>query len=276
MRRSENNLQDEYIEAVWILRERGGHTAADLRSYFGESFDEKVLANLVEEGMLSQDESSDRVIFTESGENRGRLLIRAHRLAERLLFDVLHIEDYELAACEFEHILDTDLIDSICTLLGHPRRCPDGLPIPEGECCKAERKTIRTASVSLLELEPDDSGRVIAVNAESDHQLHLLDLLQIRPGTILRLHQKYPSIVVECDGSNIALDEEVAGCIYLWKMNSAESSDLLHHHRHPHHREHRGRGRSQQYDCGPGPLYGKERRPRWRRFLGQSGNSQKE
>lgn len=183
-------------------------------------------------------------------------MIRAHRLAERLLYDVLGIEDYELAACEFEHIMDTDLIDSICTLLGHPRRCPDGLPIPKGACCRAERKTIRSPSVSVLELKPEESGRVIAVNAESDHQLHILDLLQIRPGTIVRLHQRYPSIVIECDGSNIAIDEEIASCIHVWKLNKSDASDLIRKRHIPHGRGD-GRGkRKRGYDCGSGGLHG--------------------
>ncbi len=154
-----------------------------------------------------------------------------------------------MAACEFEHIIDTDLIDGICTLLGHPRRCPDGLPIPPGECCKAEQKTIKSPSVSLLELKPEESGRVVAVNTENDHQLHLLDNLQIRPGTVLKVHQISPSIVIECDGSNIAIDEEVASSIFVWKLTADRYQEISHHPRGRgmHHRDHG----EESYDCGP-------------------------
>ena len=52
--------------------------------------------------------------------------------------DVLAIRDegsIEKNACTFEHILSPEVTDRICTFLGHPRTCPHGSPIPEGDCC---------------------------------------------------------------------------------------------------------------------------------------------
>jgi DtxR family transcriptional regulator, Mn-dependent transcriptional regulator len=270
----EPHMQDEYIEAMWMLRERGSRDLSSLKDYFKDTYDQSVTDALIKDGYAVYDASSPLLVYTPRGEEKGRLLIRAHRLAERLLFDVLHIEDYELAACEFEHILDTDLIDSICTLLGHPRRCPDGLPIPEGECCRSEQKTIRSPSVSVLELKPEDTARVVAVNAEADHQLHLLDLLQIRPGAIIRLHQRSPSIVIECDGSNIALDEEVASSIYVWKMNPTEANGLMARGRHRLDRHSKRKDRA--YDCGPQGVHHGDRKPRGRRFWRSEGRDETE
>ena len=245
MATKETKIVDEYIEAVWILTEKGTCTVPLLKEYFNEEYDQSVADQLISQDLAVIDADTQEITYTEKGTERGRLLIRAHRLAERLLYDVLRIEDYEIAACEFEHILDTDLIDGICTLLGHPRRCPDGLPIPEGACCRAEQKTIRSPSVSLLELQPEESGRVVAVNADNDHQLHLLDNLQIRPGTVLKVHQVSPSIVIECDGSTIAIDEEVASSIYVWRLTADRYHEISHGHpRGPRHRR-------DHYDCGP-------------------------
>ena len=53
--------------------------------------------------------------------------------------DVLAIRDegsIEKNACTFEHILSPEVTDRICTFLGHPRTCPHGSPIPEGDCCR--------------------------------------------------------------------------------------------------------------------------------------------
>ncbi len=248
----EHKMIDEYIEAVWVLRERGDADLQSLKDYFGDDYDQKFVDEMLDEGLITISPENGTFSCTETGRMKGRKLIRAHRLAERLLYDVLKIEDYELAACEFEHIIDTDLIDSICILLGHPRKSPDGLPIPEGACCRAERKTIQSPSISVLELRPEESGRVIAVNAENDHQLHLLDVLQIRPGSVIRVHQVAPSIVIECDGSNIAIDEKIASCIYVWKLNDSESQDTI--------------LRRQRHERPPGKRRGG--RGRWRRSLG--------
>jgi DtxR family Mn-dependent transcriptional regulator len=40
-----------------------------------------------------------------------------------------------MAACRMEHIIDPEVTDSICSFLGHPRRCPHGKSIPTGDCC---------------------------------------------------------------------------------------------------------------------------------------------
>jgi DtxR family Mn-dependent transcriptional regulator len=82
------------------------------------------------------------VAFTPRGEERARSVIRRHRLAERLFMDVLAIRDegsIEKNACTFEHILSPEVTDRICTFLGHPRTCPHGSPIPEGDCCLEAR-----------------------------------------------------------------------------------------------------------------------------------------
>ena len=138
------------------------------------------------------------------------------RLAERLLYDVLGGE-FESGACEFEHMVTLEVVDSICTLLGHPRECPHGLPIPEGECCKHSTRTASSSIAPLTELEVGQSARVAYVNCRDDQRLHKINGLHIRPGAVVRLHQTYPSYVIECEGANIALDKEIAFNICVWK-----------------------------------------------------------
>jgi DtxR family Mn-dependent transcriptional regulator len=76
--------------------------------------------------------------FTERGRKRAADIIRRHRLAERLFTESLGMvneEEIEEQACKFEHILSPEATERICSFLGHPRTCPHGAPIPEGECC---------------------------------------------------------------------------------------------------------------------------------------------
>ena len=78
------------------------------------------------------------------GQEAAELLVRRHRLAERLFSEILNIDDscLNLTSCSFEHILDPAVLESVCTMLGHPPTCPHGKRIPPGECCKTSRKEV--------------------------------------------------------------------------------------------------------------------------------------
>jgi DtxR family Mn-dependent transcriptional regulator len=201
--------KDEHLERLWYARERGEYGLKDYRTIMGKSYSPECVGQLESEGFIARDKERESVEFTDKGEAYTQQLIRAHRIAERLIHDVLGRE-FESGACEFEHIVDTDLVDSICTLLGHPRECPHGFPIPEGVCCRQSAKTVNRVIVPLSEMKVGQAGRIAYVYAGSDQLLHRLASLQIRPGSTLRLHQVYPSFVVECEGANVAFDADVA------------------------------------------------------------------
>ncbi|MCK5157245.1 MAG: metal-dependent transcriptional regulator [Spirochaetales bacterium] len=276
---NENKITEEYLEAIWILLEKKEAAASPdsvnflevsrLKNYFGEQYNGIVLDRLQDDQFILLDDSS--ITYTELGREKSRQLIRAHRLAERLLYDVLGMRDYEVGACEFEHIIDTNLINGICTLLGHPRRCPDGMLIPEGECCKDESGLQPNPTVSVMNMRTGEAGRVAAVNADEDTPLHILESLQIRPGSLLKVHQKSPSIVVECGGGSVAIDESIAKNIHVWRLLGSEAEKAGQHRA-----EHGSRGREttkrrrfrrrdereEDYDCGP---KGREREKKWRK-----------
>jgi DtxR family transcriptional regulator, Mn-dependent transcriptional regulator len=247
--------RDEMLEKLWQLGERGSSTAAELERALGRHWRPALLEALLGEGLARRDGPS--LALSEKGRGKAERLIRAHRIGERLIHDVLGRE-FEPGACEFEHILATEIVDGICTLLGHPRECPHGFPIPEGDCCRASARFVQQTIVPLTELKIGQSARVAYVYAKSDQQLHRLTSLQIRPGSVVRLHQDYPSYVIECDGSSIALDGEVAKNINVW-LESAETADAA------------GReeaGREQAHREAPRPVF---TRPGWRWPFGGRG-----
>jgi DtxR family Mn-dependent transcriptional regulator len=219
---SRENERDEILERLWQLRERGSTTLGALRGALRGVLLDSDLAALEADGLVTEarpaaDIAADAGVihFTPRGSSRAERLIRAHRIGERLIHDVMG-QDFESGACELEHILATEVVDGICTLLGHPRQCPHGFAIPEGECCRASASWVQKVVIPLTELAVGQSARVAWVYARSDQQLHRLDSLQIRPGSIIKLHQVSPSWVIECDGASIALDGEVAANINVW------------------------------------------------------------
>ncbi len=215
------NEGDEILERLWSMKEHGRETIGELREMFGSIYNPEELEELISDGLVRRED--ERVALTPAGMERARRLVRAHRLGERLIHDVLG-KEYEPGACEFEHIVDTGIVDGICTLLGHPRECPHGFPIPEGECCRSFAHFAGRNVVPLTELAVGQSARIAYVYAKSDREMHRLASLEIAPGTTVKLHQKYPAFVVECEGASIALDDEVAGGINVWTEGESISA----------------------------------------------------
>ena len=207
--------KDEYLEQLWYMQEDKKDSLDELKNAMGENFNEDAFKELLNDGNITLGNEDNKVSFTEAGEKNARQIIRAHRIAERLISDVLGSE-FESGACEFEHTVNPEIVESICTLLGHPRECPHGRTIPEGECCRRFDKTAKTAVVPLTELGVGQVARVAYVQCKDDQQLHRIDGLQLRPGADVKLHQKYPTFVIECEGASIALGQEVASNICVW------------------------------------------------------------
>jgi len=208
--------KDEHIERLYYMKEDQTDSIDALKSAMNENYDATVIDELLSEDMVELSEDRNKINLTKKGHYYACQIIRAHRLAERLLYDVLG-GDFESGACEFEHIVTPELVDSICILLGHPKTCPHGMPIPEGQCCKKSSRTAQSSVIALTELEVGQSARIAYINCKSDPQLHKMDNLRIRPGVVVTLHQRYPAYVIECESSNIAMDEEIVANICVWR-----------------------------------------------------------
>jgi DtxR family Mn-dependent transcriptional regulator len=208
--------QEEYLENLWYMKEKRQDSIDVLKGIMKSEFSIDIVDELSAEGMVELRNGGSNISFTARGEESARRLIRSHRLAERMVHDILGGE-FEAGACEFEHIITPELVDSICTLLGHPRECPHGMPIPEGKCCKVSARVAGSSVIPLTELEIRQTARVAYINCMTDQRLHKMEGLQIRPGTMIKLHQTYPAFVIECEGAHIALDTSVASNICVWK-----------------------------------------------------------
>jgi DtxR family Mn-dependent transcriptional regulator len=160
---------------------------------------------------------NEKVRLTEKGERAASALIRRHRLAERLLTDVLETGGRELedAACKFEHILSEEVTDAICTLLGHPKECPHGLHIPEGNCCRKAKEIIGSLVKTLDKLEVGEAATVAYILTRNHPRLHKLMSFGISPGVKIRMHQKFPSYIIQVEETQIALEKEVVNDIYI-------------------------------------------------------------
>ncbi|MBI5892934.1 MAG: metal-dependent transcriptional regulator [Deltaproteobacteria bacterium] len=216
----DNKVVEEILEFIWTQREEGENSIAHLLS-----IEEVIEAKGCMDTLLEMEKDNiakiegDKITLTQKGEMLAEAIIRRHRLAERLLSEVLDIEQGQLEknACSFEHSLSPLVTDSICTLLGHPPTCPHGLPIPKGECCRKFKIDVKPVVQSLKDTGVGDVCRIVFIVPTSHTRLDKLGSLGIVPGSIIRLHQKKPSFVIEIGETMLAIDTDIAKEIYVKK-----------------------------------------------------------
>jgi DtxR family Mn-dependent transcriptional regulator len=201
---------------MWIKTEEEGLKVVKKDELLSTDFDLKsYLEELLENRLISVKKGN--VSLTKEGRKESRDIIRRHRLAERLLVDVLEMaeEGVEEAACRFEHALPVGVDESVCTLLGHPKLCPDGNPIPPGNCCMEGREKIERLITPLSDLETGTRGKIAYITSKKHQRLQRLMAMGVIPGLPLRLLQKYPSFVIQIEETQIALDKELADEIFV-------------------------------------------------------------
>ncbi|OIO39764.1 MAG: hypothetical protein AUJ75_00915 [Candidatus Omnitrophica bacterium CG1_02_49_10] len=210
----ENGNIDEMLELIWTEEESGRRRVNDILNA-DKSFDRDSLEGLSGKGYVKLE--GEDIILTPAGRAKASNIIRNHRLAERLLKDVLEVKTVELEtqACEFEHILSSEVADAICTLLGHPKECPHGRKISQGACCKKAVKEVSSVIVPLADLRSSQSGKVAYIATTHHARLDRLTSLGIFPGVTIRVHQKVPTLVVQLDHMQIALDKDIAEDIFV-------------------------------------------------------------
>jgi DtxR family Mn-dependent transcriptional regulator len=208
----------EVLEALWTREEEGISSFSEVSLQAATQATPRLLESLSRENLIALD-SAGRAALLPEGRALAERIIRRHRLAERLICDVLGstVDESEDAACEFEHLLAEGITSSICTLLGHPRFCPHQRPIPEGECCRQAREELKPIVVSSEQLSVGESARVAYLSSAEHGRLLRLSALGITPGATIRLLQKWPSFVFQCDQTEIALEQDVARHIYVWQ-----------------------------------------------------------
>jgi len=227
---------EELLEALWIRTEEGKEEYLSRDDSGGMK---KPIEQLLKAGYISI--SDDRISLTSKGRPEATNVVRRHRLAERLLADVLGTRDMLIheKACKFEHLLDRGLDESICSLLGHPKVCPHGKPIPPGRCCQEEQAQAQKVVSPLSQLAQGQKGKVAYIYAPESSKLQKLMAMGILPGVPISLIQSFPSYVFQVRQTQFAVDKEIADAIYV-RLIEAETVSAAGEERLRRHRRHRG------------------------------------
>jgi DtxR family Mn-dependent transcriptional regulator len=205
-----NENARKLLEQLWIVTKEEAGSGLVVNHSLPEGMDE-----LVQLGLAAR--RNGHLTLTSTGQPKAAQAVRRRRLAERLLADVLITEEALLnqQACRLEHALFDGLDDKICTLLGHPRFCPHGKPIPEGECCRQKRESADRLIAPLCELQAGQSGHIAYIQMHNPQRLQKLMAMGVLPGVPITLLHRFPSFVFEANYSQFAVDEEIAADIYV-------------------------------------------------------------
>lgn len=175
---------------------------------------------LEREGLVTH-EPYKGVMLTEKGRRIALRSLRRHRLSERLLTDILHMDwdKAHRAASVLEHGITSDIAEKIEKALGHPITCPHGNPIPT-KC----GGIIEEESEHLTDLMPKERGIVLNITEEREEVLHYLSTLGFMPGVSVEVVEKAPfdgPITVNVNGSDCALSRKIAALIMIKKAKES-------------------------------------------------------
>ncbi|MDA8367764.1 MAG: metal-dependent transcriptional regulator [Actinomycetota bacterium] len=124
---------EEYLETIFSLDEEG---VPVIQARLAERLDKaapsvsEMLDRLAADDLITRD--GRLISLTPSGRAVAESVARKHRLAERLLVDIIGLdwEKAHLEAGRWEHVISDEVEARLVELLGNPSTCPHGNPIP--------------------------------------------------------------------------------------------------------------------------------------------------
>ncbi|VDG75763.1 Tox regulatory factor [Actinobaculum suis] len=165
------DTREMYLKCIYELEEEG---IVPIRARLVERLNQskptvsETTARLERDGFLVVDKQ--RVIrLTARGRARATSVMRKHRLAERLLVDVIGLpwEHVHLEACRWEHVMSEELEARIAQIVKDASRDPFGNPIPAADVLGPGENAARPAGLVSVEKYLADRRAAQAANQSS-------------------------------------------------------------------------------------------------------------
>lgn len=165
-----NDLVDTtemYLRTIYDLEEEG---VVPLRARIAERLEQsgptvsQTVSRMERDGLLLV--AGDRHLeLTDKGRRLAIAVMRKHRLAERLLVDVIGLpwEQVHAEACRWEHVMSERVERRLVHMLDNPTVSPFGNPIPGLALLGLEESAGEAAGVDLVRLTELPVGDSVAV-----------------------------------------------------------------------------------------------------------------
>jgi DtxR family Mn-dependent transcriptional regulator len=208
---------EDYLETIYELAESGiPPMRARLVERLGISAPtvSETVARLEREDLLTLD--GQRVIhLTERGMVAATGVMRRHRLAERLLVDILKVPWHQVheEAHRLEHAISETLEPYLVKVLGDPGSCPHGNPIPG-----SVNVVDTSGQVALTAMAQGETATVRRIDEEVEAQPEAMRALErqlIMPGyTVTVVGADGESLLLRSDAGDASLPVGVADKVY--------------------------------------------------------------
>jgi DtxR family Mn-dependent transcriptional regulator len=215
-----------YLRTVYELEEEG---VVPLRARIAERLGQsgptvsQTVARMERDGLLHV--ADDRhLLLTEKGRHEAVGVMRKHRLAERLLADVIGLdwEELHIEACRWEHVMSEAVERRIVALLDKPLVCPHGNPIPGLDQLGLPFASVDDQSTLLsLTAAADGSAETVTVDRISEQiqpdaaLMRRLSVAAVRPGRLIHVASADRGVEVWTDGERTALDTHVSDHVFV-------------------------------------------------------------
>jgi DtxR family Mn-dependent transcriptional regulator len=186
------------------LAERLGHSAPAVS---------EMIKRLRDEGYVEV--RGRKLTLTPSGRAIAESVVRKHRLAERLLTDIIGLpwEKAHLEAGRWEHVISDEVEARLAEILGHPTTCPHGNPIPGSG-------GLEPPLIALSESRNGDHVRLERVTEQIEIDLDSLSYLSAHgfvPGTEAIVASRAPdgTLILDLGPRSIALGPALAQQLFV-------------------------------------------------------------
>ena len=215
-----------YLRTIYELEEEG---IVPLRARIAERLNQsgptvsQTVARMQRDGLLVV--SDDRHLeLTEEGREHAISVMRKHRLAERLLLDVIGLDwrDVHVEACRWEHVMSDQVEQRLVELLGNPQLSPYGNPIPGLDHLGVESAPITETHLDLIgaDLAAARGGkfevrRIIEIVQNRHDAMEQLKRGGVVPGAVLEFGTRNGGMVA-VDGDTVTdLARDIAHGIHV-------------------------------------------------------------
>jgi DtxR family transcriptional regulator, Mn-dependent transcriptional regulator len=209
---------EEYLETIHGLQEEGMPVIqARIAERMGRSAPSvsEMLDRLVDDGYVER--RGRAVGLTDQGNALAAKVVRKHRLAERLLVDIIGLPWHKvhLEAGVWEHVISDEVEERLVAILGNPTTCPHGNPIP------GSRPTVASnAEQTLAEVDPGTTVRLERIAEEVEVDMGSLVYLNEHgfvPGATAVVSSRAPdgTLMLEVGDSTVAFGTDLSRRLYV-------------------------------------------------------------
>jgi len=210
---------EEYLETIHSLTEEGTTVIqARIAERMGRSAPSvsEMLDRLSADGYIER--SGRTIALTEQGRTLADSVVRKHRLAERLLVDIIGLPWHKahLEAGRWEHVISDEVEERLIDLLHNPMTCPHGNPIPGA----AGTEGMTLAQLSLADVRPGALVRLERITEEVELDMASLEYLNdhgLIPGRSARVREHAPdgTITLDVEGETVALAPSISQQVFV-------------------------------------------------------------